>query len=236
MAKKQEKKQPEKLGMIQELRNEKGQLHSDPDTPTIIRIMKKPKDIRPEHRAMMLEAHGGKEPEEGPIEQVEYEFYSEGKKHRPNGRPAIISPNYVEWWVEGKPHRDGGAALNYEDGDKVFHLNGVISPDWLVETPAEKLDPKEILKLSNVEQRREGIRKVGIERMLAELKHKVLDSDGDYELLEVQLSPELKGNYLKMKNPSIGVWHLEGVENDCRTIKEALDWRNHGHGTPKSIS
>jgi hypothetical protein len=34
-----------------------------------------------------------------------------------------------------------------------------------------------------------------------------------------------RGVYLKMLNPSIGVWHLEGVDNACRTVQHAINWR-----------
>jgi hypothetical protein len=32
--------------------------------------------------------------------------------------------------------------------------------------------------------------------------------------------------HLKMKNPSMDLWHIEGVHPDCKTVKEALAWRN----------
>lgn len=95
-----------------------------------------------------------------------------------------------------------------------------------VMTPAEKIDPKEILKRENVDERRELIRKVGIERMLSVLKNKELDKKGDYCLLSVELSETIKdARYLKMKNPSIGIWHLEGVARECNTVQDALNWR-----------
>ena len=32
--------------------------------------------------------------------------------------------------------------------------------------------------------------------------------------------------YLKMFNPSVGIFHVEGVPPDKRTLRAALDWRN----------
>jgi len=32
--------------------------------------------------------------------------------------------------------------------------------------------------------------------------------------------------YLKMLNPSISTWHIEGIHPDCKTIEQALAWRN----------
>jgi len=31
--------------------------------------------------------------------------------------------------------------------------------------------------------------------------------------------------FLKMLNPSVGVWHLEGVERECSTVEQAINWR-----------
>jgi hypothetical protein len=93
-----------------------------------------------------------------------------------------------------------------------------------VMTPAEKLDINEIINEKNVEVRRELIRKIGIERYIQKSGAKVLDKLGDYELLSVRLSDEVPdARYLKMKNPSIGVWHVEGVEGN--TVQEAINFR-----------
>ena len=93
-------------------------------------------------------------------------------------------------------------------------------------TLAEKLDPVAALKEPNVDIRRELIRKIGVEMMLAHLPHKVLDKAGDYELLRLDF-PDLAQNtrYLKMLNPSVGCWHLEGVERECNTVEQAINWR-----------
>jgi hypothetical protein len=82
---------------------------------------------------------------------------------------------------------------------------------------------------TNADIRRELLRKVGIERMLANLPHKVVSKRGDYELLSVDLTETVKGAiYLKMLNQSIGVYHMEGVPRECKTVDEALSWRNGG--------
>jgi hypothetical protein len=57
----------------------------------------------------------------------------------------------------------------------------------------------------------------------------VVDKEGDYELWWVQLWHDgTWGRYLRMKNPSTGQFHLEGVPNSITTVKGALEWRNHG--------
>ena len=40
--------------------------------------------------------------------------------------------------------------------------------------------------------------------------------------------------HLKMKNQTTGIWHVEGVHPGCKTIEEALAWREsnkHKHET-----
>jgi hypothetical protein len=100
-------------------------------------------------------------------------------------------------------------------------------PRWAVETPAEKITPRQVLGEENADVRRELIRKVGIERMLNALPHSLLDSQTNYELYSVNLGQGAKSaKYLKMTNPSVGCYHLEGVAPECDTVDSALRWRN----------
>ena len=133
---------------------------------------------------------------------------------------------------EKRLHHDGGPAIAFDDGGclQCFALNGVEVPEWLAVTPAQEIDPHKFLLEKNVEVRREIIRKVGIERLIATLGAEKIDEEDDmYELLRFEVTPDgKKGTYLKMKNPSIGVFHIEGVPNDCYTVEDALTWRNGG--------
>ena len=131
--------------------------------------------------------------------------------------------------AEGRLHCDDGPALHYPDGWSIYALNGVRVPEWLVETPPTDLDARKFAELQNAEIRREFVRKVGIERIVTELGAEVLDRHGNYELLAVDLGGRTgKWPYLKMRNPSIGVWHLEAVVKECATVEQALNWRNGG--------
>lgn len=141
---------------------------------------------------------------------------------------VIISdrPTVMELDDNLELHNQTGPALSYPDGWSVYALNGVRVPQWLVETPAEQIDAHELFRTENAEVRREIVRKVGIERVCRDLGAKVVDRDGDYELLWLGLEDGLTRPYLKMKNPSIGVYHIEGVHPTCRTVQQALNWRN----------
>lgn len=125
-------------------------------------------------------------------------------------------------------HNDCGPAL-ISDLENLYFLHGVLVPQWLVDTPAEELDPLLFAKQQNVEVRREFVRKIGVERLCAKLGTKVLDKRGDYELHLVDLKGETGAwPYLKMRNPSIGVYHMEAVPKECDTVEKALNFRNGG--------
>lgn len=135
-------------------------------------------------------------------------------------------PKTLKVNAANQPHCSDGPSHEWRDGWKLYHLNGVRMEEWHVMTPAEKLDPSRVLKETNVEVRRELIRKMGIELLLSHLPHKVLDRKGSYEVLSIDIPDLLRdARYLKMLNPSIGVWHLEGVERECTTVQKALNWR-----------
>ncbi len=137
-------------------------------------------------------------------------------------------------------HRDNLGNLHHDSKpafvsgeDKFYYLHGLelngVDIGFLT-TPPEQLNPQEILAIRNVDLRREMIRKKGIEQLLDGLYHRVVDVQGDYSLLSVMLGTDQSSacNFLKMLNPSIGVWHMEGVPNNIRTVRDALLWRNNG--------
>jgi uncharacterized protein DUF6745 len=132
----------------------------------------------------------------------------------------------------GNLHCENGPAIRFADGFEIYSLNGVLVPDWLVQTSAEKLDPKKIMALTNAEQRKEGIRKIGIDRMRKPLKVEVIDKFKDYELWTIEFENRRIGPYLYMVNPSTGQIHVEGVgeanggvDGKIKTCREALLWR-----------
>ena len=65
--------------------------------------------------------------------------------------------------------------------------------------------------------------------MLTVLPNRSLDKRGDYQLLSIDLGNGVTdARFLKMINPSVGVFHLEGVEPGIATVEQALNWRNGG--------
>ena len=141
---------------------------------------------------------------------------------------AFISekPSQIHW-KDRQLHKDGGMAVKYSDGYGMYCLNGVRVPEWLAETPAMEIDPKKVVEESNVEVRREILRKIGIERFVQKMGAETLDKKGNYELLDIEpaFNDGVSRLYLKMRNPSISTWHVEGVGSECKTVAEALHWR-----------
>lgn len=126
-------------------------------------------------------------------------------------------------------HNEKGLAIKYSDGWGFYMLNGVRIPkeyEYIVTTPAEKINPADFAKIENVEVRREFVRKVGLERILKHLKSKIIHTMGDYDLLELDLNLDRPAKALKMINPSIGIPHVEFVPFDIVTCEQALNFRN----------
>ena len=141
-------------------------------------------------------------------------------------------------------HCDGGPALTYSGlGDfKIYSLNGVAVPEFLAVTPAEEIDLEEYNKLENADVKAEFVRKVGIERFMD--RGKLLDSyknydkgshqwwyKSEYEIYDMasmfeglDLAP-----FLKMKNQTTDIFHMEGVSPDCKTVGDALKERFGGN-------
>ena len=91
--------------------------------------------------------------------------------------------------------------------------------------------------------RRELIRKIGIDIFIQKMGAKSIHKQDNYELLSIDLDNQITNcRYLKMKNPSIQTWHVEGVHRKCNTVQEALNWRaetilkDNEHWKPKLLT
>lgn len=146
-------------------------------------------------------------------------------------RPRVLTVN-----DKNQPHNETGPFCKWSDGSSLYSLNGVRVPAWLVETPAKDIDISLLLKETNAQVRAEIVRKVGINRVVAELKSEVIDKQDDYELLLLDLGDGRKREFLKMKNPSVNLVHVEGVKPGIKTVQDALAWRNGTEVKPTELS
>lgn len=179
----------------------------------------------------ILNETGGKLPNGCSVRKIDRDYYfldSTDRKHRnDNDQPAIISPNYVERWLDGLPHRNGGPSIIYSDGMMLFHLHGVKVTREIAMATDSDFTIEMFAKEPNAEVRREIVRKFGIERILQKGIAEMIDKDGDYELYLIDLGEDVgKWPYLKMLNPSEKVWHVEPVGEETRTVADALTFRN----------
>ena len=148
-------------------------------------------------------------------------------------RPCVVKTNSND-----DLHCENGPAISWCDGYEEYALNGVWVTKEIVMTSKDKLDSKIILKETNAEVRREIVRKIGVEKISSDLGSKCIDksTDGVYELLILNMGDGRRRPYLKMKNPSIGTWHIEGVSPEIKTVKEALVWRNQSEENPVELT
>lgn len=131
-------------------------------------------------------------------------------------------------------HNPNGPAVAFADGYELYALNGIpMKKEYIM----EELSVQIIMREENVDVRRELLRKFSLENFIRETGGKVLDTlsvelngkQCTYQLLEIQLGTEsdpVTARVLKMDNPSIDAMHVEGVEDNCNTVAEALAWRN----------
>ena len=146
-------------------------------------------------------------------------------------------PITLKFNANNQLHNENGMAVEYADGWGCYSLNGVSVPEWLVTEKWNKIDPMKFAEIENAEIRREFVRKVGIERIVQKCGCEILDKHGDYELILVDLKGTTgKYPYLKMKNPSIGIWHLECVPQEIKTVEGALSWRNQTTLQPEQLT
>ena len=79
-------------------------------------------------------------------------------------------------------------ACGYPDGWGVYALHGVRVPEKYVLTPADKMDPADVLKEQNAQVRMAVINKIGFARMLGKLPHKVVSEQVGNSLIEFDLN------------------------------------------------
>lgn len=147
---------------------------------------------------------------------------------------CIISDRPVILKVDDKnrPHCDAGPFCQWSDGAALYSIHGIRVPAYIVETKGEDLNVLQVLGETNVDVRREGLRKIPLEKIIKDTNAKVLDTWKnkkkkwcDYVLYDMDFKDGKTRRVLRMKNPSIDAEHFERVEDDITTCKQALAWR-----------
>ncbi|NTJ46863.1 hypothetical protein G6K93_07525 [Agrobacterium rhizogenes] len=141
---------------------------------------------------------------------------------------------------QNRLHCETGPAIEYRDGFGISAWHGTRVPHHWISDRAN-LDPKEVIKASNVEQRAAGAAIIGWTKMLTVLKAKTVDKHANPdigELIELTLPglPE-PGRFLKAVCPRNGII-VEGVPRvsdiDGLPINTALAAQAWRIGDPQS--
>jgi hypothetical protein len=155
---------------------------------------------------------------------------------------CIVSdfPEIIKMDDQNRPHCETGPSHKWRDGWSLYHWHGVKVPAHWIEDRGN-LDPSEIIRAENVEQRAAGAAIVGWPKMLGVLKAKTIDKHENPEigeLIELRL-PGLDepGLFLKAECPRNGLI-CEGVPRvsdiDGLPIKTAIAAQAWRLGDPAS--
>lgn len=150
------------------------------------------------------------------------------------GCHSILARPMDNWFVMTKPFqvkKNGkmffkGEVNNYQkigewviDGKYFFYVNGVQIPKKLYNTPPEKLNVLEILKLDNSQLRMAMMEKIGPDKIA---KHgKVIHKDGDMRLYDI------KGydvRILRVRCTTTKAYYFLRVPKDAKKCEPARQW------------
>lgn len=124
----------------------------------------------------------------------------------------------------GRPHSLKGPAIAYRDDWKIYAYKGILIPKNIIEKP-ETITVKQIMDENNTEIRRAMVDIFGLDRFVTESKSKVLDSHGEYELLQVPYLSTGSMIALKMRCPTTAAVYVHTVHPDCSNVEQALAWK-----------
>jgi len=144
-----------------------------------------------------------------------------------------------------KFHNTKESIIEYVDGYKIYGLNNIWIPEFVFGDKSE-IDVKNIIKIQNVEQKKEIIKFLGEDWFFKKLDSKLIDSKYlyldenqkvfqragkkrrpiEYRLIETDIGLSEKVKILVMDNASLeGVKHYEMVDPSCKTVLDAFESR-----------
>jgi hypothetical protein len=145
---------------------------------------------------------------------------------------------YMTWYPNGMVEREinswrgrlHGFHKHYDNKGKLLlkeiYVRGVRMPDEKYEKfLAGRLPARDILAIANTEVRRIFLEEYGYARVLADMPHKVIDRDGEQELVRIDWDRyEEPICLVKVKCPSTGAFYTLRVPPGRRTVKSAVAW------------
>jgi hypothetical protein len=106
-----------------------------------------------------------------------------------------------------------------ENGRTYYYVNGVGIPKKLYETPPDKLDPAQILKIDNAQLLMAMMEKIGGDK-IAKIG-KVIHKDGDMRLYNI---PKFDVRILRVRCTTTKAFYYLKVPKDASKCEEARQW------------
>ena len=123
----------------------------------------------------------------------------------------------------GRLHADGGPACAYPDGWAIYAWHGVRVPEKVITAP-ESLDPAKVIAEPNAEIRRVMIDRVGMDRILRELKAKMLHRDRTGRLYRLKIPGDEAVVAVRVKDPSTDREYWLRVPPQITRARDAVAW------------
>ena len=148
-----------------------------------------------------------------------------GQLHNPDGWAARYSDGTLVWAQNGRIHRTTGPAIVPPDESPQYWLNGNKIPNWIVTNP-EQIKAKDILSNANTDIAAAMLSLMSVDRLLADLKPTLLDSD---PIIGQLYSADMRQNdpivFLIDDDPSLdGKKVILPVDPTIKTCREAQVW------------
>lgn len=156
-----------------------------------------------------------------------------------DGHAVLRKKDMVSWFLKSEPFEvwdgkrgkvilagqfDGEHRVGewVENGQPVYYVEGVPLPKKLYETPPEKLDVMEVLRLKNAQSRMALMSRIPVKRVaeVGTLIHK----QGAMRLYDIK---GYESRILRVKCPSTGSFYFLNVPYDATHCEEARQWTFH---------
>jgi hypothetical protein len=156
----------------------------------------------------------------------DYEYFSNGRKHRGDGKPALLVQDVVEeYWEEGHLHREDGPAISHADGRNLYFLRGVqISRTLHERIASKKISFDEFMKETNLEIRRVIIEAMGgYSWLLLAGKAKLIEETERGKLLRIA-DKEEDIVLLVLKDSTTELPYVLCMPPNTKSVMRALEW------------
>ena len=162
-------------------------------------------------------------------------FYQEGPNFKNNNDSSFTwfdKKGRVRWQGQYKSNQKSGTWI--ENYMECVYIRGVSVPKSLADAKPEEIDTFRVVSEKNAQLRAVLIEKIGMNRIISELKGEILDEDkvNDFSLINIRLAKEedLKFigdktiNLLKVRCPSTQAFYTLRVPPGIKDVHTARQW------------